>query len=85
MFGKSKSSTNLESDKEFIHIPPTHVFAPILSGEDRASEMIERLITHLRINVKSMEYKASIETQGKTIEVTVTVKSREEDTQGERP
>lgn len=85
MFGKSKSSTNLESDKEFIHIPPTHVFAPILSGEDRASDMIERLITHLRINVKSMEYKASIETQGKTIEVTVTVKSREEDTQGERP
>lgn len=54
MFGKSKSSTNLESDKEFIHIPPTHVFAPILSGEDRASEMIERLTTHLRTDVKCM-------------------------------
>jgi len=85
MFGKSKSSTNLESDKEFIHIPPTHVFAPILSGEHRASEMIERLTTHLRTDVKCMEYKAHIETGNKTVEVIVSVKSREEDTQGERP
>ncbi len=87
MFGKSKSKVNLDQMEQFPCMASEPVFRPltVTSEENRAAEMIERLITHLRVNVKSMEYKASIETQGKTIEVTVTVKSREEDTQGERP
>lgn len=86
MFGKSKNSVNLDQMPQYpIGSEPVFRELTIKSGEDIASEMIERLTTHLRTDVKSMEYKALIETGNKTVEVIVSVKSREEDTPGERP
>lgn len=85
MFGKPKNSVNLDQMPQYPCMGSESVFREltIKSEEDRASEMIECLTTHLRTSVKSMEYKALIETGNKTVEVIVSVKSREEDTPGE--
>lgn len=73
MFGKSKSEVNLDNIEQHAFS-----FIPVRSAEERAAEMVERLTSHLREAVVNMQHRVFIEVQGKTIEVLVSVKSRED-------
>lgn len=84
MFG-TKKEVKVEDYRTRLGIPGDMTIIPLKVGVEQALDMAERLTSCLRTDVEKMNYSAFIETDTKTIEVIVKVKSHEEDTSGERP